>query len=106
MNVYRCEAGHLTRRLTECRGFRHEVLHIHVPPDDPRRVHCDCKAPAAAEIACPETIGVPAPDALTIPPMCGRPAVLVSKWCIICGHVYTKDYCDDCWSALQGGCTD
>lgn len=106
MNVYRCEAGHLTRRLTECLGFRHEVLRIHVTPDDPRRVHCDCKAPAATEINCPETMGQSAPDALTIPPMCGRPAVLVSKWCVICGREDTKDYCDDCARTLQGGGTE
>jgi len=79
MNVYRCDARHITRRLTECLGFRHEILRVHVMPDDPRRAHCDCKAPPAAEISCPETMGSSAPDALTIPPMCGKPAGLLGE---------------------------
>jgi len=74
MSTYRCAAGHRTERLTECTGWRWPTLGIHVPPEHDRAARCTCGQGPAASIACPASTGKSAPDALTIPPMCGRVA--------------------------------
>ena len=60
-----------------------------------------------------------APDALVVPPTCGKPVrpylagtvhtprpIGGPHWCMICGRDAPQDYCDDCWSDLQGGYND
>jgi hypothetical protein len=82
MSTYRCEAGHTTERLTECTGFKHKNLGNHVPaPTEFTRtrgllINCRCGASPAPTISCPVTTRESAPDALTIPPMCGQQADL------------------------------
>lgn len=120
MSTYRCDAGHRTERLTACTGWRHRVLLIHeLPggrgweactcgcPDDgsircPCRVcPCHCGKEADEEITCPATLGRAAADALILPATCGKPARIVR--CVACGREASLDFCDDCWSDLQGG---
>jgi len=100
MSTYRCDAGHTTERLTECTGFRNPALGIHTPPIPglTEQPVCACGAGPAPAIHCPATLGRAAPDALTIPPMCGRPASLLL--CTYCQRPAAKDICDDCWHDL------
>jgi len=101
MSIYLCDAGHRTERLTACTGWRHRVLHIHELPGGKGWEACLCGKVADEEIVCPETTGKAAPDALILPAMCGRAARIVR--CIACGREASQDYCDACWSDLQGG---
>lgn len=103
MSTYRCDAGHRSERLTECSGMRNSVLDIHVPPAlaGTWAGRCDCGKGPDEEVICFASPGKGAPDALIVPPACERTAKLVR--CVACDRPSALDYCDDCWSDLQGG---
>ena len=88
MKQWRCEAGHITKCEDEPRECTHGKLGFVMR----------------------------APDALVVPPTCGKPVrpylagtvhtprpIGRPRRCMIWGRDAPQDYCDDCWSMLNGG---